>query len=244
MQITAHVINVADRTDRWETFTSNWQDQTTIKIEREDAFKPDGTEIRDVYDAVFLKHREILTKAKERGEKYCLIMEDDAIPGKDFGERFEAIYEYLETHEEQWDCFNGGMLSIGDSVKGIIRLSHLKTKLHPPTMLLKATRGCMGHFLLLKVDPVLEKIKDWEADHKPMYDGWYPSKLDCMASIPFLAKQSDGFSDSSGDQREWTDRFAFEEDTMLYSLKDFIYYPSSSLSSPADVSGSQLLEEK
>jgi hypothetical protein len=243
MQITAHVINVAERTDRWEKFLSNWKDQTTVKIEREDAFKPDGTEIRDVYDAVFLKHREILTKAKERGEKYCLIMEDDAVPCKDFGERFEAIYEYLDTHQEQWDCFNGGMLSISDSIRGIVRLTHLKTGLQPPTMLLKAIRGCMGHFLILKVDSALEKIKDWEAEDKQMYDGWYPRKLDCLASIPFLAIQSDGYSDASGEQREWADRFRFEEDTMLYSLKEFIYY-SSSLSSPADASGSLPLEEK
>jgi hypothetical protein len=244
MQITAHVINVAERTDRWEKFMSDWQDQTTIKIEREDAFKPDGTEITNVYDAVFLKHREILTKAKERGEKYCLIMEDDAIPGKNFAERFEIIYEYLENHEDQWDCFNGGMIGIGSSVQGIIRLTHLKTNLQPPTMLLKANRGCMGHFLILKVDSVLEKVKDWELEHKPMYDGWYPSKLNCLASIPFLSQQSDGYSDSSGDQRQWTDRFALEEDAMLYSLKEFIYYPSSSLSSREDAFDSQPLEGK
>jgi len=225
MPVVANVINVAERTDRWEKFTNDWKDKTTIKIERQDAFKPDGTEIKDVYEAVFLKHREILTKAKERGEKYCLIMEDDAIPCKDFDERFEAIYEYLENHPEEWDCFNGGMLKIHESIQSVIRLTH-KSGLNPPTLLIKTNRGCMAHFVILKVDSVLEKTKCWEEEGKPLFDGWYTSKLNCLASVPYLAQQSDGKSDVSGEHREWVDQFRFEEEAMLYYLRTFIYYPS------------------
>ena len=243
MPITAHVINVAERTDRWERFTSEWQDQTTIKIEREDAFKPDGVEIRNIYDAVFLKHREILTKAQERGDKFCLIMEDDAKPCKDFGERFEAIMEYLEIARDEWEIFNGGMLSIRDSVQGIVRLTHKLTNLLPPTMLLNVNRGSMAHFVIFHVDRALKKIGEWEADDKPEFDSWYSHKLRCIASIPYLAEQHDGLSDANGEEREWCDRFKFEESTMLYSLREFISYPSS-LSSPTNASDSSPLEEK
>jgi hypothetical protein len=242
MPITAHVINVAERTDRWERFTNDWQDQTTIKIEREDAFKPDGVEIRNIYDAVFLKHREILTKAQEQGEKYCLIMEDDAKPCKDFGERFEAIMEYLEICTDEWEIFNGGMLGIRDCVQGIVRLTH-KTQLFPPTMLLNVNRGCMAHFLVFHVDRVLKKICDWEAEDKPEFDGWYSHKLRCVASIPYLAEQHDGYSDANGEKREWCDRFKFEESTMIYSLREFIYHSSSS-PSLTDATDSSPLEGK
>jgi len=242
MLITAHVINVADRTDRWERFTNDWKDQTTIKIEREDAFKPDGVEIRDVYDAVFLKHRQILTKAKENGEKFCLIMEDDAKPCKDFGERFEAVMEYLSVYEDKWEIFNGGMLSIRDCVQGIVRLTH-KSALYPPTMLLNVNRGAMAHFLVFNIEKALKKMEEWEADEKPQFDGWYSHKLDCIASIPYLAEQHDGYSDAGGQVREWADRFRYEEATMIHSLREFISYPSS-LSSPTDASDSPLLEEK
>lgn len=240
MSITAHVINVADRTDRWERFMNDWQDQTTLKIEREDAFKPDGV-IRNIYDAVFLKHREILTKAQERGDKFCLIMEDDAKPCKDFAERLEAILEYLEIARDEWEIFNGGMLSIRDSVQGIIRLTHKLTNLFPPTMLLNVNRGSMAHFLIFHVDRAMKKIGEWEADGKPEFDAWYSHKLRCVACVPYLAEQHDGYSDANGEQREWSDRFRFEESTMLYSLREFIYHP---LSSPTDASGSLLLEEK
>jgi hypothetical protein len=243
MPITAHVINVADRTDRWERFTNDWQDQTTIKIEREDAFKPDGVEIRNIYDAVFLKHREILTKAKENGEKYCLIMEDDAKPCKDFGERFEAIMEFLDVAVDEWEIFNGGMLSIRDSVQGIVRLTHKLTNLFPPTMLLNVNRGCMAHFLVFHVDRALKKICDWEAEDKPEFDAWYSHKLRCVASIPYLAEQHDGYSDANGEKREWCDRFKFEESTMIYSLREFIYHSSSS-PSLTDATDSSPLEGK
>jgi hypothetical protein len=220
---------------------NDWKDQTTIKIEREDAFKPDGV-IRDVYDAVFLKHRQILTKAKEQGEKFCLIMEDDAKPCKDFGERFEAVMEYLTIYEDKWEIFNGGMLSIRDCVQGIIRLTH-KSQLSPPTMLLNVNRGAMAHFLVFNVNVALKKMEEWEADEKPQFDGWYSHKLNCIASIPYLAEQHDGYSDAGGEVREWSDRFRYEEATMLYSLREFISYPSS-LSSPTDASDSSLLEGK
>jgi hypothetical protein len=242
MPITAHVINVADRTDRWERFTNDWKDQTTIKIEREDAFKPDGEDIRNVYDAVFLKHRQILTKAKEQGEKFCLIMEDDAKPCKNFDERFEAIMEYLDNCKAEWEIFNGGMLAIRDCVQGIVRLTH-KTGLYPPTMLLNVNRGCMAHFLVFHIDRALKKIEDWEKEDKPEFDGWYSHKLDCIASIPYLAEQHDGYSDADGGHREWSDRFRFEEATMIQSLREFISFPST-LSSPTDVSGSPPLEGK
>lgn len=241
MSITAHVINVAERTDRWQRFMNDWKD-TTIKIEREDAFKPDGV-IRNIYDAVFLKHREILTKAQERGDKFCLIMEDDAKPCKDFDERLEAILEYLEIARDEWEIFNGGMLSIRDSVQGIIRLTHKLTNLYPPTMLLNVNRGSMAHFVIFHVDRAMKKICEWEADNKPEFDAWYSHKLLCVACVPYLAEQHDGFSDANGEQREWSDRFRFEESTMLYSLREFISYPSS-LSSPTDASGSSLLEGK
>jgi hypothetical protein len=242
MPFTAHVINVLERTDRWEQFMNDWQDQTTIKIEREDAFKPDGVNIRDVYDAVFLKHRQILTKAKENGEKFCLIIEDDAKPCKDFDERFEAILEYLTNYEDKWEVFNGGMLAIRDCVQGIVRLTH-KSQLFPPTMLLNVNRGCMAHFLVFNVEKALKKIEDWEAEERPQFDGWYSHKLDCIASIPYLAEQRDGYSDASGERREWCERFRLEESTMIYSLREFISYPSS-LSSPINASDSPPLEGK
>lgn len=212
----AHVINVATRTDRWEKFTESWKD-TGLKIIREDALVPDGRTIRNVYDAVFLKHREILEAALARGEKHCLIMEDDAIPRKDWEKRFKHIRDYLDLRND-WDVFNGGMLSMRDCVHKIVKIKDEGLT----TMLVSTVRGCMAQFVYFNVASALKKMEDWEADSCPEFDGWYPHKLLCVASVPFLAIQSDGFSDSSKDKREWESRFEVEEQAMMFALREFI----------------------
>jgi hypothetical protein len=172
----------------------------------------------NAYHAVFLKHRELLQQAKDRGETHLLVMEDDAVPCTDYAERWTTqIKPYLDARND-WEVFNGGMLAIRDSVHKITRMK----KENMTTMLLGVNRGCMAHFLYFKVDPVLEKIKDWEDEGKPEFDAWYAHKLKCYASIPFLAIQSDGHSDAENGERKWEDRFKYEQAQMLYSLREFI----------------------
>jgi hypothetical protein len=227
----AHVINVAERSDRMMKFVKDWEGRG-IAIIREDAFKPDGVSIRNVYDAVFLKHRQILEAAKHRGDEYCLIMEDDAIPCNDFELRFKHIKDYLHVRND-WDVFNGGMLSMRDCVTKIVRIKDDGLT----TMLLTSVRGCMGQFLYFRVDDALRRLRSWEAEGKPEFDGWYPHYLRCIACVPFLAMQSDGFSDAAKDERKWEDRFKFEETSMLHSLREFLTDdPPVRQSTPADAS--------
>lgn len=207
----AHVINLKERMDRWESFQERWKDGPFV-LKREDAIRMDN-----VYHAVFLKHRELLQQAKDRGETHLLVMEDDAVPCKDYIERWNQIKPFLDA-DPDWEVFNGGMLSIRDNVHGIVRRRNTSMT----TMLLRVHRGCMAQFLYFKVDPVLEKIKDWEEDGKPDFDAWYSSKLKTVACVPYLAIQSDGHSDASNGERKWEERFSFEEDMMLYSLRNFI----------------------
>jgi hypothetical protein len=214
----AHVINLAERTDRWESMQEAWKDQPVTLVRRE-AIKINKTDIPDAYFAVFLKHREILTTAQKLGEKHILIMEDDAVPCKDFAHHWVNIKAYLDARDD-WELFNGGMLMIRDCIDKVVRLDYPDGK--NPTMLLGVLRGSMAHFLYMKVDPCLKKMEDWEADGKPMFDGWYSHKMNTMASIPYLAFQRDGYSDAAGEKRMWEERFKFEEDMMKFSLREFM----------------------
>jgi hypothetical protein len=218
MTTEAHVINLADRPDRWEKMKEAWKDQP-ITLVRRDAIKINGTDIPDAYHAVFLKHREMLTTAKKLGDKHILIMEDDASPCKNFAHHWVNIKAYLDARDD-WELFNGGMLMIRDCVEKIVRLDYPDGK--DPTMLLGVWRGAMAHFLYMKVDPCLEKMAEWEADGKPMFDGWYSHKLKTMACIPYLAFQRDGYSDAAGQERSWEERFTYEEDTMRFALREFM----------------------
>lgn len=208
----AHIINLPERTDRWETFQQNWKD-APFELVREDAIR-----MENVYHAVFLKHRELLQQAKDRGETHLLVMEDDAVPCLDYAKRWtEQIKPYLDARND-WEVFNGGMLAIRDHVKRITRMQLPDLT----TLLLGVDRGCMAHFLYFKVEPALEKMKDWEAEGKPEFDAWYSHKLKTYACIPYLAMQSDGFSDSANQERQWEDRFKHEQLSMLFSLREFL----------------------
>lgn len=209
--VKAYVINLKERTDRWETFQKNWKD-TGLEFERVDAFKMDN-----VYHAVFLKHRQLLQQAQNRGDTHLLIMEDDAVPCADFVKRFKHIRDYLDTRDD-WDVMNGGMLAIRDCVSKIIRIEFENIF----TLLLGVNRGCMAQFLYFKVNSALEKIEDWEAEDKPEFDAWYASKLRCEASMPYLAIQSDGISDATNGKREWEERFKHEQLSMMFALREFL----------------------
>jgi hypothetical protein len=207
----AYVINLPERTDRWKTFLENWKDSGLELV------RVDGIKMENPYHAVFLKHRELLEQAKLNGEIHFLVMEDDAIPYPDFKKRFKHIRDYLDIRND-WEVMNGGMLSIRDCVNKIVKIEDEKLA----TMLLGVTRGCMAHFLYFKVDPALEKMKDWEAEDKPEFDAWYSSKLNCLASIPYLAIQSDGVSNVTNEKREWEERFKLEQMTMMFALREFL----------------------
>lgn len=209
--VKAYVINLPERTDRWETFKKNWK-KTGLDFERTDAIRMDN-----VYDAVFLKHRQLLQQAKERGDTHLLVMEDDAVPCADFDKRFKHIRDYLDIRDD-WEVMNGGMLSIRDCVKKIVKVEDEGIS----TFLLGVDRGCMAHFLYFKVEPALKKLEDWEAEGRPEFDAWYSSKLKCEASIPYLAIQSDGYSDAEKGERTWEERFKFEQLSMIFALREFL----------------------
>ena len=160
----------------------------------------------------------MLTTAHKMGDKHILIMEDDAVPCKNFARHWVNIKAYLDARDD-WELFNGGMLMIRDCVEKIVRLDYPDGK--DPTMVLGVWRGAMAHFLYMRVEPCLKKMEEWEADGKPMFEGWYSHKMKTMASIPDLAFQRDGYSDSAGQERSWEERFVYEEDTMRYALREF-----------------------
>jgi hypothetical protein len=155
-------------------------------------------------------------------------MEDDAVPRKDFAKRFKHIRDYLDIRND-WDVLNGGMLSIRDCIHKIVRIDDEGLT----TMVLDVVRGCMAQFVYFKVDRALERIKDWEKEGRPEFDGWYAHYLKCRACIPYLAIQKDGHSDASKEHRSWEERFEAEEEGMRYALKEF-FAPLTS-SSPSSL---------
>lgn len=207
------VINLLERTDRWESFQKVW-DTTRLAYHRTDAFKEE-----DVYKAVFLKHRFLIEEAHLRGDKYLLVLEDDAVPSPDFDARWSNIKSALHSFEA-WDVFNGGCLAIHDKIDRIFCVKDNETGL--TTALLDVSRGCMAQFLYFNVANMLPKMRLWEEKGCPHFDSWYCGEdFKTLACIPYLATQSDGYSNAQSGHREWEERFKAEESSLRYSLREF-----------------------
>jgi GR25 family glycosyltransferase involved in LPS biosynthesis len=211
----ASVINLAERTDRWDTFQNAWK-QTSLNFDRTDAHKAEDTD--GVYKAVFRKHRELIEDAHAKGQKYLLVLEDDAVPSAEFDDRWKTMQSVLHSFDA-WDVFNGGCLAIHDKVERIYTVKDSRLK----TLLLDIKQGCMAQFLYFHVENMYEKMKLWEEKDCPAFDSWYcGDDFQTLACVPFLATQSDGFSNAQDGAREWSERFIAEEAGLLHNLREFL----------------------
>jgi len=98
----AYVINLSERTDRWNIFQESFKD-AGINIKRVDAIKNDTGWI-----GCALSHIKAIKAAKEEGLPCVLIMEDDVLPIPEFKIYWPKIRKWLDNHKDQWDYFSGG----------------------------------------------------------------------------------------------------------------------------------------
>lgn len=216
---TAYVINLKHRTDRWEKVQEDFKD-APFKLERYDAIKigdPPHFATKGTY-ALFYTHQKIIQEAKERGDKTLLIMEDDALPCKDYGRRWILVKEYLDTHLNEWDVFNGGVY---DSLQFLENPRSIVDE-QAPVVIFNAIRGAAGQFLYFNIDAISEKVKNWE-DYKGFEcDAYYVMKHRTIACVPFIAIQHDGDSDIENQPREWVNKFKLEEMFLKMKLNQLI----------------------
>jgi hypothetical protein len=173
--ITGHVINLARRPDRWKRIKEHWADIKTVKLERFEAYTGNPT-----YIALIKSQKTIVQKAKDDNEPYVLIMEDDATHEADFDNRFTAILEWLQTHDN-WDMFYGGHTF--SEYTGIIDED------------LKLISGSWFtcHFIIIK-NTVYDRFLNWEPNEPCDV---YFRNLDIIrvATIPTLSRQMISYSD-------------------------------------------------
>lgn len=213
---TAWVINQTHRTDRWESIQEDFKDAPFIlkRTEGVQMENPFQNRIENKYDAVALTHIEILKKAKSEGLKTVLILEDDCVPLEDYKERWIKIKEYLDTHLDEWETFNGGQLGIQD-VKKVIRIEK-------NNLLLQAYGGSNSHWMYFNIEPVLEKLLTIWVKTRQEIDIFYPLKCRNYACYPFLGEQSAGYSDISHLNRDWSEMYKVARYTMKRQLRQYL----------------------
>jgi hypothetical protein len=207
----AYVFNLPHRTERWELMVKNWSNHLNlIKVENMVMVEDDGRpKVKRASEGLGYTHMNLLKEAKAKGMKTILLLEDDAIPEPNWFERWVEIKEYLDTHLDEWDVFNGAV--------HFLRYFH-GTKELEKSCLINGSVGCASHFIYLNLD-AFDKFMKWEIE-KADIDTFYCNRNKLYCSYPILSKQADGESDIVDEPRWWMLTYLRIEAEFKYFLGD------------------------
>jgi hypothetical protein len=180
-----YVINLAERQDRWTRIQELFKDFNLIRI---DAVKHARGRI-----GCFLSHKKAIQLAKERGMKSICVIEDDCEPiqGIDLKQTLSVIKKYLDTHND-WNLFIGGgaYVTVKDIIRGPLPLELESERDSLPKLYVTQAISCL-HFVIYH-----ESSYDFFLQHplNTAIDKAWCHKLQAIIPLPFIATQSDGFS--------------------------------------------------
>lgn len=180
-KIDLFIINLDERLDRWKNILNIFSDPY-FSIRRISAIKE-----KNGWQGCFLSHIQCIRLAKELGLKNVMVLEDDCIPYENiesFKSRIKIIKEFLDRIND-WEIYLGGTVHIvPNSYQNIISFKGEKfvefNKAYATHMICYNSK-VYDYFLSLKPDLPIDEI-------------WH-GKLKAIVSVPFIAKQLEGYSD-------------------------------------------------
>jgi hypothetical protein len=184
----AFVINLEKRKDRLTQIQNDFKD-APFQLVRFNAVAMDPPQQGCASSFVNL-----VRMAKEKGLPTVLIFEDDNAPEPNSFENWTIIKNYLDSHMDMWEIFNGGMRNISSIQKMIDLGGGIK--------LIKPTGGYSNNWIYINKS-VYDKILSWEALGKPLIDLWFANSFNVWCSYPFLALQHSGESDIEKNYRDF-----------------------------------------
>ena len=204
-----YIINLDESTERIAQIIKDFSD--TFNIYRTSAVK-----MKPGQQGCAMSFVRIVKMAKEKELPTVLIFEDDNKPEPNFYQNWIIIKDYLDSHMNEWEIFNGGMRNIM-GIKKIIELDN-------NIKLIKPSGGYSTNWIYIN-QSVYDKILNWESAGKPLIDLWFSSSFNIWCSYPLLGLQYSGKSDIEGGYRDFN-----KEDELVKSNleKLLLFYKSSS----------------
>jgi GR25 family glycosyltransferase involved in LPS biosynthesis len=203
-----YVINLEERTDRWENITKIFKNFNLIKI---NAIKQKKGAI-----GCFLSHRECLKIAKLKKLQNIFIIEDDCtfyLTENNFDERLLKIKKILDNYND-WDIFLGGPNKV---------FSHdcFESICIDDENFVKATKGYAIHMIcynqksydfFLKIDPF---------SNIPIDKCWHDN-LTALIPVPYIAIQIDSYSNIVNKSTSIIGRTKSSNDSLVEYVKQNI----------------------
>lgn len=206
---TAFVLNLDSRPDRYSQMMSSWRNVTTVSLHRVSAtphyLSPDGNYTLSGCTMSF---------GRLVGDHFAaypnihvlLYMEDDAVPLRNFDERFSAILKYALAHLDEWHIINlGSFQAFASSFPAEedyranifqVRSSHLlRSNVWGTTQSLLVNRAAIP-----AVERMLQFAKKYSYDDNRSLLDWLLSRdpeLVTLIAVPSLTYQGPGISDNA-----------------------------------------------
>jgi len=199
--IDIYVINLKERTDRWEHIKHTFGN--FFNIIRIDAVKND-----DGAKGCFMSHKKCLEIAKEKNLKNIIVFEDDCTISNhyknNFLEKFKEIYDFLENHKE-WDIFLGGVTYLEEK--------NIKKKIvYNDNYFFEINKGNNTNLVIYN-----NTSYDFFLKHDinvPIDDVWH-HKLNGLICYPLIAHQLSGISNIANTVVNYSKKKYFEKSDQL-----------------------------
>lgn len=202
------VINLAHRTDKWQTIQQDFYSRGWPKLFRTEAVLGEPG-----WFGATMSHLKCLYTAKQNKFPWVIIIEDDCLPTENAMQRFVELLPHLWLTREHWDMFMGATTSL--KVESILQTS-------PPLLRVK---GATAHFYLVN-EHAYDKFIHGLTQRPIVIDELYsldPS-VRMVCTFPHIAVQRPCIGDTSkGEFLDYTQVFQ-ESEQKLY---DYLLEKSS-----------------
>ena len=208
----AYVINLDKRVDRWLAIQKRFKD-TSIILERVSAVE-DTANGHNGCGQSFLK---IIAAAKAQGLENVLIFEDDNIPLDNFDKRWATTKEWLDTHTDMWEIFNGGAVFTADRNPSNCKASVLYTNTDKNIVLYnKINLMSQTNFMYIH-KKAFDKILTWTWDKNNVIDCYMNNETNfkTVCIYPMLGIQDIGYSDTINCVRDLNIDYIFTNKILL-----------------------------
>ena len=198
------VINLPERTDRWERIQKEFIDKgwPSGLLHRIDASKT-----LTPWVGCFYSHLRCVEFAKLNNFPWILVLEDDCLPTENSFQRFQGLLPVLWHKRDEWDIFSGANLSI--TIKSLICKN-------PP---LVNIAGSSAHFCLINQGIYDSILRYYDINVLPEFADAFYSKYRMICTYPHLATQFSGYSNLAEKNMNHDDNYNKSNEELLEFLE-------------------------